>query len=262
LLVLLHGLASNMTRWSEFVAHTSLKPTWNIVRLDLRGQGASVHRGAVGIGRWCEDLAALLAAEPHDQVVLAGHCLGANIALEFARTRPQAVTGLILIEPIFAEALQGTLKRAMWLRPALPPLAALVRGLNALGVHRRRLRPLDLAVLDRDTRAAIAAGRREALREGYASPAADLACTPLAVYLQALVVLTRQVADLSEIRTPTLALLSTGGAYGDATITERRLAALPRGRIVWLDADHWIPMERPDEMRECIDAWCRSVGGP
>lgn len=262
LLILLHGLASNLTRWSEFVSRTSLKQDWNILRSDLRGQGGSVYRGAVGMEQWCDDLSALLAAEPHDHVVLAGHCLGANIALEFARRRPDAVTGLLLIEPIFADALQGALKRAARLRPLLPPVAALVRTLNALGLYRRRLSPLDLEELDRDTRAAIAAGRSDALRQGYASPQADLASTPVAVYLQALFVLTGRLADLSAVHTPALVLLSTGGAYGDPNITERRLAELPRRRIVWLDADHWIPMERPDQMRQAIEEWCRTLAGP
>src|SRR5712691_3131429 len=74
LLVLVHGLASNLTRWSEFVAGTSLKDDWDILRLDLRGQGASVHRGRMGMDVWCDDLATLVTAEPHEIVVVAGHC--------------------------------------------------------------------------------------------------------------------------------------------------------------------------------------------
>lgn len=262
LLVLLHGLASNLTRWSEFVGRTSLRQDWDILRLDLRGQGASVHRGRMGMEAWCDDLAALLAAEPHREAVLIGHCLGANIAVEFARRRPQAVAGLILIEPIFAAAIRGRLKYAMWLRPLLPPLAALVRGLNALGLHRRRLRPLDLEALDRQTRIAMAGGSREALREGYASPLADLASTPVAVYLEALFALSGGLPDLAEVRMSVLALLSTGGAFGDPRVTERGIAALPRGHAVWLDAEHWIPTERPEEMRQAIETWCRALIGP
>ena len=86
----MHGLASNSTRWSEFVATTSLREDWDILRLDLRGQGASVHRGRMGMDVWCDDLAAIVNAEPHETVVVVGHCLGANIALEFGRRRPKA----------------------------------------------------------------------------------------------------------------------------------------------------------------------------
>jgi len=254
-LVLLHGLASNLTRWSEFVAETSLKRDWDLLRLDLRGQGDSVHRGRMGMDVWCNDMAAVLEAEPHETVVVAGHCFGANIALEFGRRRPDALAGRVLIEPIFAEALRGNLRHAARARALLTPLAAVVRGLNALGLHRRRLRPLDLEALDRETRAAIAAGRSEALLERYASPRDDLASIPVGVYLQALIALLGGVGDLSDLRTPTLTLLSTGAAYGEPAIVERRLAELPRGEIVWIDAEHWIPMERPVEMRHAIEAW-------
>jgi len=260
-LVLLHGLASNLTRWSEFVAGTSLKHDWDLLRLDLRGQGDSVHRGRMGMDVWCNDLAAVLDAEPHDTVVVAGHCFGANIALEFGRRRPDAVAGLVLIEPIFADALRGRLKHAARGRALLRPLAAVVRGLNALGLHRRRLRPLDLEALDRETRAAIAAGSSEALLERYASPWADLASIPVGVYLQALLVLIGGVSDLSRVPAPTLTLLSSGGAYGDPAIVQGRLAALPRGEIIWIEAEHWIPMERPLEMRRAIEAWLDRLPG-
>ena len=63
ILVLLHGLASNMTRWSEFVARTTLRDSWDLLRVDLRGQGLSVHRGRIGMAEWCGDLAAILDAE-------------------------------------------------------------------------------------------------------------------------------------------------------------------------------------------------------
>lgn len=255
LIILLHGLASNSTRWTEFVANTSLKDDWDILRLDLRGQGASVHRGRMSMDVWCDDLATIINAEPHQTVVAVGHCFGANIALEFARGRPKAVAGLVLIEPIFADALRGRLGQAGRWRVALRPLVTVVRGLNALGLHRRRLRPLDLQALDRDTRAAIAAGQSEALLERYASPWADLASTPVSVYLQALLALVGGVSDLSGVSTPTLTLLSTGAAYGDPAVVERRLAELPRGEIVRVDAKHWIPMERPEEMRRAIETW-------
>lgn len=284
LLVLLHGLASNLTRWSEFVALTPLKDTWDILRLDLRGHAGSLDRGRLGMDEWCADLVAVLAAEapretqpgrvflrppsvlsdPADPatVVLVGHCLGANIAAEFARREPGSVAGLVLIEPVFAEALQGGLRRAAAARPLVVPAVAILRALNALGLHRRRVRPLDLEALDRETRAAMAAGEGEALIARYASPWADLASTPTAAYLQSLIALGRGLPDLAGVRVPVLALLSTGGAFGDPAITERQLARLPRCRVVRLPARHWIATERPEEMRQAIEAWCRELAGP
>src|SRR5499425_2419755 len=98
LLALLHGVASNMTRWSEFMAHTSLGESWDLLRLDLRGHGLSLYRGRLDMGVWCDDLSAIIRAEGYADVVIAGHCFGADIGAEFAVRRPGETAGLILIE--------------------------------------------------------------------------------------------------------------------------------------------------------------------
>jgi pimeloyl-ACP methyl ester carboxylesterase len=38
-----------MSRWSEFVEHTSLKQTWDLLRPDLRGHGESFPRGRLSL---------------------------------------------------------------------------------------------------------------------------------------------------------------------------------------------------------------------
>ena len=253
-LVLLHGLASNLTRWSEFVAATSLRGSWNLLRIDLRGNGRSLHRGRLDVARWCADLAAVLEAEAYPRAVLAGHCLGANVAIEFASRYRTRAAGLVLIEPMLPEALRGSLRRVGRLRPLLRLVVPLLLAMNALGLHRRHLPPLDLEALDRETRAALAAERSAAaLVERYASPWLDLRTTPTVTWLQSLMAVSDPLPDLATIAVPVLALLSTGTAFTDPTVTERRLAALSHGRIVRLDAQHWIPTECPDAMRRAIE---------
>ena len=256
-MVLLHGLASNLTRWSEFIARTSLGEAWDLLRLDLRGHGGSLHRGRVGMDAWCDDLADVLDAEGYRRAVLVGHCLGANVAIEFASRDPDRAAGLVLIEPMLRQALTGTLGKIARLRPLFVPVAWLIRALNALGLHRRSLRPLDLEALDRETRAAVAAARTaEALVTRYASPWLDLRTTASGAYLQSLIAVSGGLPDLATVRARALALLSVGTAFSDPALTERLLAAMPNCAIVKLDAHHWIPTERPDEMRRLIEEWC------
>ncbi len=256
-LLLLHGLASNMTRWSEFVARTTLRDSWDLLRVDLRGQGLSIHRGRIGMAEWCGDLAAILDAEGYARAVVAGHCLGANVAVEFAARYPGKASGLVLIEPMLREGLTGSMRQIARLRSLFGPAVWLIRALNALGIHRRRLAPLDLEELDRETRARIAAGgRAEALLERYASPLLDLRTTPSGAYLQALIAVGDRLPDLSAIRTPVLALVSTGSTFSDPMITERLLARFPDCQVVRLEARHWIPTEQPDTMRRAIEDWC------
>ena len=259
-LVLIHGLASNMTRWSEFVACTTLRDSWDLLRLDLRGNGLSLYRGRVGMTEWCADLAAILDSEGYPRAALAGHCLGAHIALEFAARYPGRTAGLVLIEPTLRPALAGPMRQIARLRPLLGVAVWLIRAVNAAGIHRRRLHPLDLEELDRRTRAAIAAGgTAEALLRRYASPWLDLLTTPAGAYLQALIAVTSRPLDQPAVRVPVLALLSTGSTFSDPEITTDLLAGLPTCRIVRLEARHWIPTERPEAMRQAIEDWCMQL---
>lgn len=259
LIVLIHGLASNHTRWNELVRTTRLRESWDLLRVDLRGFEGSLSRRRVGLDVWARDLAAILEAEGPAPAVVIGHCLGANIALHFAARAPAAVEGLVLIEPMFREALTGALRLATRLRAPVAGLAALVRGLNVLGLHRRHLEALDLEQLDREARAAMA-GPGGFPEKRFGSPLEDLKSTPTAVYLAGLLAVTALPPALREIRPPALALLSRGGRYGDPEITARRLAELPRCETRMLEARHWIPTESPQEMRQAIEEWCARLG--
>ncbi|MBI1727123.1 MAG: alpha/beta hydrolase [Candidatus Rokubacteria bacterium] len=259
LLVLLHGVGSNMTRWTEFVGRTSLRNSWDLLRLDLRGHGLSLHRGRIGMAEWCADLAGVLTAEGYGRAVIAGHCLGAGIATEFAVRRPERTAGLVLIEPVFRPALTGGMRRLAQVRPLFIAVAGLARALNALGLHRRRLATLDLEVLDRETRdLMVQRGSAEALAR-YASPLLDLRTTATAVYLQALIALTGPIPDLQVIRASALALVTPGGSFTDPAVTRRLLERLGDCRVISLAARHWIPTEQPEAMREAIEGWCLAL---
>jgi pimeloyl-ACP methyl ester carboxylesterase len=259
-IVLIHGVASNLTRWSEFVAATRLGATWDLLRVDLRGHGGSVHRGRIGMDEWCADLAAILRAESVPQAVLVGHCLGANVALWFAHRHPGPTAGLVLIEPMFREALTGPLAKVAAVRALVAPVVLGLRVLGALGIHRRGLAPLDLAELDREARAAMARAGGTFPEDRYASPLQDLRIVPTVVYLQDLLAVSGPLPDLAGMRVPVLALLSTGAAFSDPLEAERRLATLPRCAIVRLEAQHWIPTEQPEAMRRAIEEWCGAGG--
>jgi pimeloyl-ACP methyl ester carboxylesterase len=259
-LVLLHGMASNMTRWSEFVEDTALKASWDILRLDLRGHGGSFTRGRIGLEIWCDDLLNVLDAERYERAVLVGHSLGAQVAVYFAARYPERVAGLVLIDPVLREALHGG---ARWL-PRVAPLLRLVIGLirlfNLLGVRRRRIPGRDLRRLDEAVRAALlSAGRHEEFVARYTSAWADLKHFPTAHYLQELIEVTRRLPPLSRIEVPVLALLSRGVTFTDPGITARSLAALPKGQVVSIPAYHWPLTEKPAEVREAIEDWCRRV---
>ena len=257
-LLLLHGVASNHTRWSEFARDTALRDHWALLRPDLRGQGASTFRGRIGMADWCSDLAALLDAEALPKAVLVGHCLGANLALAFAARHPERTAGLVLIEPMPPETLAGAMRHMQRLRTLVQLVVPLVRVLNALGVHRRALASLDLEQLDREMRAALARGPEgEAQLAKYASPLADLRTTATGAYLQALLAVTGALPAPEQIAAPVLALLSEHSNFTKPAITRSVLGRIPDCEIAQLPALHWIPTEQPDAMRAAIESWVR-----
>jgi pimeloyl-ACP methyl ester carboxylesterase len=257
LIVLIHGLASNLTRWSEFVERTALKQHWDILRLDLRGHGESMVRGRIGMDEWCRDLAAILEHEHFPNAYLVGNCLGANIALQFAARYPGKTAGLVLVEPMLQPALAGTMKRLQLLKPLFHLAIWLIRLLNALGLYRRRLPPLDLRKLDEDTRAAIAVagGDTRMIVSRYSAPWYDILYLPSANYLQFLLEVVRPPPPLAAIPAPTLTLISLGTGFSDPDITRQLVGAIPNSRIVVIESRHWMLTEKPEETRRAIEHW-------
>jgi pimeloyl-ACP methyl ester carboxylesterase len=260
LIVLMHGVASNMTRWSEFVEHTTLKQDWDILRLDLRGHGESFTRGRLGLEYWCQDLRDILDAEGYDQAVLVGHSLGAQVAVQFAARYPARVRGLALIDPVFQQALRGNLHALSLLRPVVGWLVALIRLLNALGLRRRRIPTRDLRRLDEKTRQILlASGKKREMIELYSSPWEDLKFFPVASFLQELLEITRPLPSLARIRVPVLALLSSGITYTSPDVTHRMLAECPQLQTVTIEAHHWPLTENPEQVRSAIEQWCQRL---
>jgi esterase len=258
-LVLLHGAASNLTRWSEFTEQTRLRETRDLVRIDLRGHGQSLYRGRIGLEIWTDDIAAILRQEGIARAILVGHCLGANIAVTFAARYPDMTAGIVLVEPMLRVALTGQLRALYPYLPLLKLAAFLLLTANRLGLYRRYLEPLDLRELDREFRARLGKpGGSEALVKRYASPLHDLRIMPSANFLQDLVEVERPL-PLKNIRAPFLALLSTGRTFADPDITRVLLSRLPRGEIQTLDSKHWIPTEQPQAMRDKIEVWCEKI---
>ncbi|GAA4252620.1 alpha/beta fold hydrolase [Dactylosporangium darangshiense] len=94
--VLLHGLASTH-RWWDLVADRL--PGRRVVRIDHRGHGqSSTPPGGYTIQTLAADTAAVLGTLQLRRSVVAGHSLGATVALHLAVHRPDLVDGLCLVD--------------------------------------------------------------------------------------------------------------------------------------------------------------------
>lgn len=264
--LLIHGLASNRSRWAELAEHTRLTQTHRVIWPCLRGHGGSVTRSRVGLDVWANDLAALLVAEGQQQAVWVGHSLGAQVALRAAVAHPQAVKALVLIDPVFERALVPEWRKMADWGWAFKRGATLIRGLNAAGLYRRQLKPLDLRAMDTLARAALAESERtgdpaakEAFVKQYSSTWADLQSTPCATYLQDLVELFATAAEPEAVRQPVLVIASSSGTFADRAKTAEQLARFPKARTQTIDCQHWPVTEKPLELRQMIENFIISI---
>ncbi|MDV6345784.1 alpha/beta hydrolase [Nitrosomonas sp. Is37] len=252
-LVLLHGAASNSTRWWYFTQHSRLTANRLLLRPDLRGHGESMWRGAARIEDWIQDIASLLRHEHQTRAIIVGHCLGANIALNFAVRYPDMCAGLVLIEPMAREAVTGILARLRPFVPGLRLIVALIKLLNRLGLYRRRLDTLDLPVLDRRVHEASPAELQTMLAD-YGRPKHDLKVIPTAQYLNNLIEIMRPL-PIAEVHCPALVIQSGGRSITDPERTQSLLQRLPQVEFATIDSEHWLPATHPDELCELIDSW-------
>ncbi|MGW2161227.1 alpha/beta fold hydrolase [Nonomuraea sp. NPDC001699] len=106
-IVLLHGLGCER---GQFVRQwQGLRPELGLLGLDLPGHGGSpgLAGGAYSVGAMAEAVAGELRARGLSGVVLAGHSAGGLIAAMIAATRPELVSGVVVLDSNFAVTAAG-----------------------------------------------------------------------------------------------------------------------------------------------------------
>jgi pimeloyl-ACP methyl ester carboxylesterase len=94
-----HSLAGNGGQWALQLDH--LRRRRHAVALDLRGHGDSdpAEDGAYDVPSLAADVGAVADHFALRRFVLAGHSLGAAVAICYAAEHPQRVAGLLLVDP-------------------------------------------------------------------------------------------------------------------------------------------------------------------
>jgi len=254
--LLIHGAASNHSRWTEFTRVTTLGKSHDLVRPDMRGNAQSMYRGKLDLGVWSRDLVAILNAEGYRSAIVVGHSLGAQIALRLAADHPQRVRALALIDPVVRQALIGKRKRLRQMEPLYRIGIGILHALNWVGLRRRKFPLMDLEALDAETRAAMQGEHpQRELVQRYSALGPILEHMPIANYLQQVLATIAPLPQLELITAPALVLESTGVDFMDRARSRAELARLPRLQLIEIDATHWPLTERPDEVRRAIESW-------
>jgi esterase len=257
--LLIHGLASNLTRWSEFVEHTSLHRQCNVYRIDLRGRQRSVHRGIITRKKWIRDIVELMQQESIPRIIIIGHSLGAQVAHEFACAHPDKTQGIIFIDPVYPDNLHGTLSSVKHFKWLVRLILWVVLLFTWLGFYRREYAPRDLYQLDVDTRATLEANPQLRISDLYMSPKADLAYIPLSSYIQDLLSVTQRMCAPERVSAPVRVLLSSGATVSSYDINIAIIHRYPDYGITEIAADHWLLTERPTAAREALEAFVYGI---
>jgi pimeloyl-ACP methyl ester carboxylesterase len=257
--LLIHGMASNLTRWSEFVEHTRLHQTCNLYRIDLRGRQRSLYRGLYGRRKWLRDIVELMEHESLERLIFIGHSMGAQVAQAFACRYPEKTRGLVFIDPVYTDNLDGKLGLVKHLR-WLAKLAFWVIFLfTRLGIHQKSYELRDLYALDRATRATLASHPELTISDLYMSPKADLAYIPLTSYIQDLLTVTQHMCRPERLKMPVRVLLSSGASVSNYDKNLAIIHRYPDHAITEVEADHWLLTERPQAGREALERFVEEI---
>lgn len=106
-MVLLHSIGTGMSLWNGTVPH--LMSTFRVLRLDIRGHGASdALEGDYNLAMLADDIVAIMDDAGIDRAAVAGLSLGGMIAMELALRHPSRTSALALI------CTSANMDRALW----------------------------------------------------------------------------------------------------------------------------------------------------
>jgi pimeloyl-ACP methyl ester carboxylesterase len=116
-IVLVHGWACDANYWNAQIG--LLKSKYTVVAVNLAGHGGSEkNRTDWSMGNYGEDVATVVRQIPNRQVILVGHSMGADVALEASRRIGDRVIGIIAVDSLKSIGLPPMSKQEIEMRLA------------------------------------------------------------------------------------------------------------------------------------------------
>lgn len=241
--LLVHGFPLHGGMWRD--QHTALAHDYRVLAPDLRGYGRSTlgdwPDDATTLGRYADDLAALLDAAGLESAVVVGFSMGGYIALEMLRRCPERVAALVMMDTrVIADDEAGRAGRLKMAAHAAEWGAKRIAGM---------MRPKLLASDASDEAVQQTLGQIES-----ADPAA-IAASQLAMAARP-----DSTELLGQYAGPLLAIVGEHDEISPPDEMRGFAQAAPRGEFVEIPgAGHMAPIERPTAVTDTLRAWLARI---
>jgi 3-oxoadipate enol-lactonase len=240
-LVLVHEMGGSLESWDEIVPRFA--GSRRVLRYDTRGAGMSQKvRGELGIDTMAADIVALLdALGITGKVALAGIAVGGAIALHFAARYPERTSAVVVGSPatgIAPDRRAAALERVAQVEAAGMALAVENSMLNGYAPELRgdirRFERFQARWLGNDP-------------ASYATIWRMLAGTDMQ-------------DELTRLRCPVLVIGGSLDRVRPPPLAEAVAKAIPGARYVEVRTGHYMTVQTPDLISDCIDDFLGAVG--
>ena len=239
-LVLVHEMGGSLESWDDVVPH--VMRSHRVLRYDTRGAGMSQKaRGELTFATMAADIAALLdALQIAGPVALAGVAVGGAIALQFAAQYPERAGAVIVGSP--ATGISAVRRQA-----ALERLAK-VEALGMASV-------VEDAMLSGYAPELRGDGKRfEQFRGRWLGNDPSSYATIWRMLANA-----DMQATLGKIRCPALVIGGSLDRVRPPAIAQDVAKAIPGARYIEVRTGHYMAVQTPDLIADCIDDFLKSV---
>jgi 3-oxoadipate enol-lactonase len=240
-LVLVHEMGGSLESWDDVVPRFA--ESRRVLRYDTRGAGMSQKvRGKLGIDTMADDIAALL---DHigiaGKVALAGIAVGGAIALHFAARHPERASAVAVGSP--ATGMAPDRRAAALERVAKVEAAGMAFAVESsmLSGYAPELRG-DIARFERF--------RARWLGNDPASYAT----------ISRMLVATDMQDELASLRCPVLVIGGSLDRVRPPPLAEAVAEVIPGARYVEVRTGHYMAVQTPELISDCIEEFLRTVG--
>jgi 3-oxoadipate enol-lactonase len=240
-IVLVHEMGGSLESWDGIAPRFA--QSRRVLRYDTRGAGMSQKvRGALGFDTMADDIAALL---DHTgiagQVALAGIAVGGAIALHFAARYPERASAVAVGSP--ATGIEQVRRAAVLER---------VARIEAEGMA--------FAVED-SMRNGYPAELRGDIKRFERYRARWLGNDPLSyATVYRMLAATNIEAELAGLRCPVLVIGGSFDRTRPAALSQAAASAIPGARYIELRTGHYMAVQTPDLIFDCLDRFLSEVG--